>query len=114
MKRSAAPSKKNDDADEESKDDHVKKTLERENKQKVDQLLSNVSAIKQMSTGIGSHLQDEKVLLGQLGSDFERSNTSVRKVMGRMDDLLVRASDSIFCYICLFTSVFIAILVKFT
>lgn len=47
-----------------------------------------MSTLKQISTGIGGHLKDEKVLLEQLDGDFAKSTLNVRKVMGRIDDML--------------------------
>jgi len=84
----SAKHKKDDDNDEESKSrNYVEKTLEKENSDKVNILLQNVSALKQISSGIGSHLKEEKVLLGQLDEDFAKNNLTVKKVMGRIDDL---------------------------
>ena len=112
--KTAAHKKDDDRCDEESKGNFVKKTLEKENSHKIDQLLNNVSTLKQISNGLGGHLKDEKVLLEQIDNNFAKSTEMVRRVMGRMDDMLQRASGSIVCYIVLFTCLMIGILIKLT
>jgi hypothetical protein len=80
----------------------------------MDILADQVKTITQISTGLGKQLGDEKALLTDLNTNFDSSNTKVTGVMGRMDDLLSRASSSICVYICIFLIIFIVLLVKLT
>jgi hypothetical protein len=77
-------------------------------------LAEQVKTITQISTGLGQQLSEEKTLLSDLNTNFDSSNAKVNTVMGRMDDLLSRASSSICVYICLFLLIFIVLLCKLT
>jgi hypothetical protein len=59
-------------------------------------------------------LKDEKVLLDQLDNDFAKSNLMVAKVMARLDVLFNGGPASLCCYVLLFTSVMVGLLIKFT
>jgi flagellar capping protein FliD len=88
--------------------------MQSENRQKIELLANQVSTIRQISKGIGSHLEEEKELINQLDSGFDKTKVMVGKVFDRMDNLLQQASSNIFCYIILFTCLLIGILCKFT
>ena len=59
-------------------------------------------------------MKEEKGLLSNLDSSFTTTRNSVGNLMGKMDDGLGKASNSIFCYVAVFTVMIVAMLIKFT
>ena len=57
-------------------------------------------------------MKDEEGLLTTLDGSFISTKNNVGKVMGRMDEVLGKASNSIFCYIIIFTVMIVALLFK--
>ena len=84
--------KKNDDVniepDEESRS-FVEKRLEQDNKEKIDVLSEHVTAMKSLSKGMGQQLEEEKTVLKDLDSGFDKTKVMVQKALGRMDTVLV-------------------------
>lgn len=74
--------KKNDD--EETKG-FVETETVKENDNKISRLERNVSAIKQMTSGITNQIKTDEVVITQLQSGFDRSKALVSRTLGRMD-----------------------------
>ena len=77
-------------------------------------LANHVSIIKQITNGIGGQMRDERGLLAQLDSTFLSTKKQVGEIMGRMDDVVGKASNSMFSYVILFTIILVALLWKFS
>ena len=59
-------------------------------------------------------MRDERGLLAQLDSTFLSTKKQVGEIMGRMDDVVGKASNSMFSYVILFTIILVALLWKFS
>ena len=59
-------------------------------------------------------MEGEKSLLSTLDTQFAGTKESVMHAMGRMDEVLGKASHSICCYIFIFTIMIVALLWKMT
>ena len=59
-------------------------------------------------------MQNEKGLLTSLDEKFGVTGARVKNVMGHMDEVLGKASRSLFCYVFLFTLLIVLILWKLT
>lgn len=106
-------SKKNDDHDEESQG-FVEKQINGENKQKIDLLGSQVSAIKNITRGLTTQIKDDKAVIERLDTGFDKTKLLISKTMGKMDDMISKGSNSMCCYVILFTIMLLAILYKFS
>ena len=105
--------KKDDDKGDEESKGYIEKNMEQENNKKMDVLAQNISNIKIVSRSIGTHLNEEKKLTDELDGGFTKTKAMVAEVMGHMDTLLGKASESMCFYIVLFTTLMIALLIKF-
>ena len=76
-------------------------------------LESAVSGIKSMSKGIGTHLNEEKKLQQQLDGGFTKTKAMVEDVMGNMNTILNSTAGSMCLYVCIFTSIWMVLLVKY-
>ena len=59
-------------------------------------------------------MKEEKGLFSNLDSSFTNTRNSVGNLMGKMDDVIGKASNSIFCYVIVFTVMIVALLIKFS
>ena len=103
--------KKTDGDDEESKG-FVEKTMSKENNDKIDLLSNQVSAIKNISHTLGSQMKEEKTVLNTLDSGFDKTKMMAGKALSKLDEMVSKGSGSIWCYVALFTIMFLAILYK--
>jgi len=77
-------------------------------------LADQVKAMRSLTTGLNQHLEEEKGVIKEMDSGFDKTKSAVGQVVGRMDDLLGHASSSITCYVILFLLIFIVLLCKLT
>jgi hypothetical protein len=57
-------------------------------------------------------MKDDKVILGQLDGGFDKTKLLVTKTLGKLDNLVTKGSNSICCYVILFTIMILAIVLK--
>lgn len=93
--------------------DFMEKKYRQENEAKLDALANSVSSIKQLTRNIGNQMEEEKTVIGQMDVGFVNTKDLVNNIMLSMDTMLNQPSDNICFYICLFTCMMCAFLVKF-
>ena len=104
--------KQKTDEDEEAKG-FVEMQALKDNETKIDVLHKNVSAIKQLTTGISNQIGEDDKVIGSLNQGFDRSKDLVKRTLSQMDSLVERASGSMTTYVILFVIVIGALMVKF-
>ena len=121
LKLPGSQHKKNDDMDEESRGgaapgksaDFMEKQYKQENEAKIDALANSVTSIKHLSRNMGRQLDEGKEVNKDLKDSFIEGQEMVGSVVGSMDTMLNDASNSVCCYVMIFTFIMTAILVKF-
>ena len=96
--------KQEDPPDEEAKG-FVEMQMLRENEAKIDVLHKNVSAIRQLTSGISRQIGEDDQVISALQGGFDRSRDLVRKTLTRFDTVLEKASGSMWTYVLLFVLV---------
>ena len=70
--------------------------------------------IRSITSGLGGQLKEDKSLLSKMDESFGNTKKQISEVMGRMDEVIGKASHSIWCYVLIFTIMIVAILWKMT
>jgi hypothetical protein len=73
-----------------------------------------VSAIKNITKGMTNQIKEDSTVINKLDSGFDKTKMMIGKTLGKLDNMISRGSNSMGCYIILFTIMLLAILYKLT